>query len=79
MSAEPIPRLRVFAGPNGSGKSTLISQLQQHVNLYHVINPDDLLRSIERTRTIDPKTYDIRAGTKGFRSFVQRSTYDPAV
>jgi predicted ABC-type ATPase len=79
MSAEPIPRLRVFAGPNGSDKSTLIFQLQQHVNLYHIINPDDLLRSLERTRTIDLKTYEIRAGTKDFRSFVQRSTYAPDV
>ena len=79
MSAESIPRLRVFAGPNGSGKSTLISQLQQHVNLYHVVNPDDLLRSLERTRTIDLKAYEIRASAKDFRSFVQRSTYNPDV
>ena len=75
MSAEPVPRLRVFAGPNGSGKSTLISQLQQHVNLYHIINPDDLLRSLERTRAIDLKAYEIRGNARDFSRFVESSTY----
>jgi len=75
MSLEAVPRLRVFAGPNGSGKSILISQLQQDVNLYHIINPDDLLCSLDRTRTIDLKAYEIRGNARDFKRFVESSTY----
>ena len=79
MSTKPVPRLRVFAGPNGSGKSTLVSQLQQEVDLYHVINPDDLLRSLEQNLTIDLDTYEIAGSPGGFEQFITKSTYSEDV
>lgn len=79
MSGKRVPRVRVFAGPNGSGKSTLISQLQKQVNLYHVINPDDLLQSIKSKRVVDLEQYGLETTRTVFRRFVADSTYDEAV
>ena len=79
MSTRAVPRLRVFAGPNGSGKSTLISQLRQEVHLYHTINPDDLLLTLEQSRTIDLRPYGVNGDPNAFRQFVTKSTYDERV
>jgi predicted ABC-type ATPase len=79
VNTQIVPRLRVFAGPNGSGKSTLISQLRQEINLYHVINPDDLLLSLEPSRTIDLRPYGIEGDAEAFRRFVTESTYGERV
>lgn len=49
MCCKVTPRLRVFAGPNGSGKSTLVEYFRRSAtfNLYTVINPDEIKKTLE--------------------------------
>ena len=76
MNSSHCPRLRIFAGPNGSGKSTLIRVLKEEVNLYKIINPDDLSNDLENNRSLDLSAYGIQATSKKFHRFVKNSTYE---
>ena len=49
-------RFRMIAGPNGSGKSTLVGLLCRDyaVNIYTMLNADEILAEVSKTRAYLP-------------------------
>jgi predicted ABC-type ATPase len=65
-------RLRMVAGPNGSGKTTLLNVLRTKFHLGHVLNPDDIERTIHFTGSIDLGAYGITVDLSSLREFLER-------
>ncbi|HEY4357672.1 MAG TPA: zeta toxin family protein [Acidobacteriaceae bacterium] len=59
------PLLTILAGSNGSGKSTLTSSAREGFQLYPVLDPDALAKSIRNTVSQDGS--DIEAGKQMLR------------
>lgn len=73
MTAESVPRLRVFAGPNGSGKSTIKQDLPpEWLGVY--INADDIEKFIREHGFLSLADYEVTATGPELKSFLAAST-----
>jgi predicted ABC-type ATPase len=76
MTADPVPRLRMFAGPNGSGKTTVKNHLNKPASWFGLyINPDDLEAAIRRDGVLPLESFGLSFGTDEVRAYFTDSPF----
>ncbi|WP_118973957.1 zeta toxin family protein [Taibaiella koreensis] len=64
--------MRVFAGPNGSGKSTIFRMIEEHYDVGHYINPDEIEKELSATQRYNIGPFGLTdCSEKEFSSFSQ--------
>lgn len=78
MSADTIPRLRMFAGPNGSGKSTIklyVSEIITERLFGYYINPDEFEKAIKQSGFLDFNNFNLAIDETDVIDFFQKSDW----